>query len=170
MSLSQLGYSESEERSHVSLSGDRLEIKVLIIHSVQLPSNRLPLAELVCWLRRSKDEKMMSQTGRACGDWAKLHDMPNRMGFYYLRTETMICFKAGTGNLKKYAVQIFSEWLPQCPVSFFSAYKNNAFIVIIFPFWYRLFFFFKSSVSSRADCFKLLLRNCIAAAQPTWYA
>lgn len=99
MSLSQLGYSESEERSHVSLSGDRLEIKDLIIHSVQLPSNRLPLAELVCWLRRSKDEKMMmSQTGRACGDRAKLHDMPNRMGFYYLRTETMICFKAGTGN------------------------------------------------------------------------
>lgn len=77
MSLSQLGYSESKERSHVSLSGDRLEIKVLIIYSVQLPSNRLPLAELVYWLRRSKDEKMMSQTGTACGDRAKLHGMPN---------------------------------------------------------------------------------------------
>lgn len=134
MSLSQLGYSESEERSHVSLSGDRLEIKVLIIHSMQLPSNRLPLAELVCWLRRSKDEKMMSQTGRACGDRAKLHDMPNRMGFLLFTNRNNDLFQSRNGELKKYAVQIFSEWFPRCPISLFSIYKNNAFIVIIFPF------------------------------------
>lgn len=40
----------SEEMSHISLSGDRLEIKVLIIHSGLLPGNRPPMAELVCWL------------------------------------------------------------------------------------------------------------------------
>lgn len=65
MSLSQLLCRASEEKSHISLPGDRLEIKVLIIHSGLLPGNRPPLAELVCWLRRSEDEeKMTSQTER----------------------------------------------------------------------------------------------------------
>lgn len=65
MSPSQLLCRASEERSHISLPGDRLEIKVLIIHSGLLPGNRPPLAELVCWLRRSEDEeKMTSQTER----------------------------------------------------------------------------------------------------------
>lgn len=50
----------SEERNHISLSGDRLEIKVLIIYSGLLPGNRLPLAELFCWQKRSKDEKKMA--------------------------------------------------------------------------------------------------------------
>lgn len=75
MSPSQPLYGASEEKkSHISLSGDRLEIKVLIIHSVLLPGNRPSLAELVCWLRRSKDEKkMMSQTERIRG--AELHNI-----------------------------------------------------------------------------------------------
>lgn len=68
MSPSQLLCRASEGRSHISLSGDRLEIKVLIIHSGPLPGNRPPLAELVCWLKRSKDEKKMtSRTEREHG-------------------------------------------------------------------------------------------------------
>lgn len=50
--------------SHISLSGDRLEIKVLIIHSGLLPGNRPPLAELLCWLERSKDETKMVEEER----------------------------------------------------------------------------------------------------------
>lgn len=61
MSPSQLLCRAPEERSHISLSGDRLEIKVLIIHSGLLPGNRPPLTELVCWLKRSKDEKKMTR-------------------------------------------------------------------------------------------------------------
>lgn len=56
---SQLLRGASEEMSHISLSGDRLEIKVLIIHSGLLPGNRPPMAELVCWLERSRAEKNM---------------------------------------------------------------------------------------------------------------
>lgn len=44
----QLLQGASEEMSHISLPGDRLEIKVLIIHSGLLPGNRPPLAEHVC--------------------------------------------------------------------------------------------------------------------------
>lgn len=55
----QLLWGALEEMSGISLSGDRLEIKVLIIHSRLLPGNGPPLAELLCWLERSKDEMKM---------------------------------------------------------------------------------------------------------------
>lgn len=50
----QLLQGTSEEMSHISLSSDRLEIKVLIIHFGLLPGNRPPLAEHVCWLREAE--------------------------------------------------------------------------------------------------------------------
>lgn len=48
VSPSQLLRRASEGRSHIGLSGDRLEIKVLIIHCGLLPGNRPPVAELLC--------------------------------------------------------------------------------------------------------------------------
>ena len=80
MSPSQLLCRASEERSHISLSGDRLEIKVLIIHWGLLPGNRPPLAELVCWLKRSKDERRR---------WADMYDMSDWM---FARVEAVILF------------------------------------------------------------------------------
>lgn len=65
----------SEEMRHKAFSGDRLEIKVLIIHSGPLPGNRPPLSELVCWLRRREDEK---ERRIAQGDY-KLYQKSNYM-------------------------------------------------------------------------------------------
>lgn len=64
----QLRCRASGEMSHISLSGDRLEIKVLIIHCGLLPGNRPPPTELVCWLKRSKDVKTVAGRMQSVGE------------------------------------------------------------------------------------------------------
>lgn len=57
------------KRTDVGISADGLEIKVLIICSMLLPSNRSSLAELVRQQQRGGDEKMSITCG-ACGHCA----------------------------------------------------------------------------------------------------